>query len=106
MPAALKPTIYRDFRALGFSMYEGYGLTEASPVLTVGWPRLANKPGSVGWPLPGIEVRIDTPDDEGVGEVIARGRPAVYCEIKAVTYHGMVVECGQGTCLARVIFDI
>lgn len=71
--AALKGNIYTDFRGLGFSMYEGYGLTEASPVLTVGWPRLKNVPGSVGWPLPGIEVRIADKNDDGVGEIIARG---------------------------------
>ncbi|MCB9649220.1 MAG: AMP-binding protein [Deltaproteobacteria bacterium] len=71
--AALKSEIYTDFRGLGFSMYEGYGLTEASPVLTVGWPGLKNAAGSVGWPLPGIEVRIEDANDNGVGEIIARG---------------------------------
>lgn len=71
--APLKPTIFKDLRGMGFSVYEGYGLTEASPVITVGWPRMKSPPGSVGWPLPGLEVRIADPDDAGVGEVIARG---------------------------------
>ena len=71
--AALKPEIIKDLRGLGFSIYEGYGLTEASPVLTVGWPGMKNPAGSVGWPLPGLEIRIAHPDDNGVGEVIARG---------------------------------
>lgn len=71
--APLKPEIYEDLRGLGFNIYEGYGLTEASPVLTVGWPGMITPPGSVGWPLPGIEVRIDGADDAGIGEVIARG---------------------------------
>lgn len=71
--APLSPSIYRDLRGLGFSVHEGYGLTEAAPVLTVGWPGDKTPPGSVGWPLPGIDVRISLPDERGVGEVIARG---------------------------------
>lgn len=71
--APLKPTIFKDLRGMGFSVYEGYGLTEASPVITVGWPRMKAPAGSVGWPLPGLEVRIADADDAGVGEVIARG---------------------------------
>ncbi len=71
--ATLNSDIYTDFRGLGFSMYEGYGLTEASPVLTAGWPGQKNVAGSVGWPLPGIEVRINDKDPMGVGEIIARG---------------------------------
>ncbi|MBX2810365.1 MAG: AMP-binding protein [Myxococcales bacterium] len=71
--APLRPDIYRELRGLGFGIHEGYGLTEASPVLTVGWPHRTTPAGSVGWPLPGIEVRILDPDDRGVGEVIARG---------------------------------
>ncbi|MEO1233839.1 MAG: AMP-binding protein [Myxococcota bacterium] len=71
--APLKPEVFRDLRGLGFGVHEGYGLTEASPVLTVGWPRHKTPAGSVGWPLPGIEVRILDANDDGVGEVIARG---------------------------------
>lgn len=71
--APLPKEIYEDLRSLGFNIYEGYGLTEAAPVLTVGWPREKNPVGSVGWPLPGIDVRIKDPDADGVGEVIARG---------------------------------
>ncbi|MEM7677723.1 MAG: AMP-binding protein, partial [Myxococcota bacterium] len=71
--APLKQEIYKDLRGMGFSIYEGYGLTEAAPVLTVGWPNHFTPPGSVGWPLPGLDVRIAEPNDDGVGEIIARG---------------------------------
>lgn len=71
--AALKPSLFKDLSGLGFNLYEGYGLTEASPVITVGWPGEKTPAGSVGWPLPGVEVRIHQPDENGVGEVIARG---------------------------------
>lgn len=71
--SALGETIQRDFQGLGFTILEGYGLTEASPVLTVTRPENRMLTGSVGKPLPGVEVRIAEPDASGVGQVIARG---------------------------------
>jgi long-chain acyl-CoA synthetase len=71
--SALSEKIQKDFQGLGFTILEGYGLTEASPVLTVTRPENRMLTGSVGRPLPGVEVRIADPDASGVGEVIARG---------------------------------
>ncbi|MEP6818445.1 MAG: AMP-binding protein [bacterium] len=71
--SALSETIQKDFQGLGFTILEGYGLTEASPVLTVTRPENRMLTGSVGRPLPGVEVKISEPDSSGVGEVIARG---------------------------------
>ena len=70
--ARLDPVIARDFLALGFTMTEGYGLTETAPVVSLN-PLDRMRPGSVGTPLPGVEVRILSPDSEGVGEVAIRG---------------------------------
>lgn len=71
--AALGTSTHRLFQGLGLHLAEGYGLTEASPVLTVapGGPKA--RAGSVGKPVPGVEVRIDKPNADGVGEVLARG---------------------------------
>ena len=71
--SALSEKIQKDFQGLGFTILEGYGLTEASPVLTVTRPENRMLTGSVGKPLPGVEVKIAEPDASGVGEVIARG---------------------------------
>jgi long-chain acyl-CoA synthetase len=71
--SALNEKVQRDFQGLGFTILEGYGLTEASPVLTVTRPENRMLAGTVGRSLPGIEVRISDPDPSGVGEVIARG---------------------------------
>ncbi len=72
--AALPPGTQKLFQGLGLPLVEGYGLTEAAPVLTVstgvrGEPRA----GHVGKALPGIELRIDEPNEQGIGEVLARG---------------------------------
>ena len=71
--AALPRETSELFAGLGLHLTEGYGLTEAAPVLTVSKPSPKTKSGHVGKPIPGVEVKIDSPDDTGVGEVIARG---------------------------------
>ncbi len=70
--APLPPKVPRFFRWLGFLMLQGYGLTEASPVLTINPPD-APKDESIGKPLPGVDVRILNPDEDGVGELAFRG---------------------------------
>ena len=71
--SALSPEVQRAFHEMGFDLYEGYGLTEASPVLSVSTPEDAVRLGHVGRALPGVEIRILEPDESGVGEVLARG---------------------------------
>ena len=72
--SALSEKVQKDLHGLGFTVLEGYGLTESSPVLTVARPENKLLRGSVGKPLPGVEVRIENPDENGVGEVLARGQ--------------------------------
>lgn len=70
--AALHPEVLRFFADSGIPLLEGYGLTETSPVVALN--RIgAQRPGSVGRPLPGVELRIAEPDEEGTGEVLTRG---------------------------------
>ena len=71
--SALPADTMKSFQGLGFDLFEGYGMTEASPVITVTRPGDKVIPGSVGRPLPGIDVRIDNPDASGIGEVLAKG---------------------------------
>jgi long-chain acyl-CoA synthetase len=90
--SALSEKIQRDFHGLGFTILEGYGLTEASPVLTVTRPENRMLTGTVGKPLPGVEVRIADPDPSGVGEVVARGPNVMlgYYEDEAATRKTLV----------------
>ena len=56
----------------GINSIQGYGLTETSPVLTAEAEN-RHKPGSIGYPLDNVEIKIDNPDKEGVGEILAKG---------------------------------
>ena len=71
--SALPEEVQKAFHQLGFDLTEGYGLTEAAPVLAVTVPENRLRSGTVGPPIPGVEVKIDDPDPEGVGEVLAKG---------------------------------
>lgn len=70
--AALPAEIWEAFWGLGFDLCEGYGLTEAGPVLTVQRPGETESRGNVGKPLPGVELRIVDADADGAGEVAAK----------------------------------
>jgi long-chain acyl-CoA synthetase len=70
--SSFDPEVAMAFHRLGFTILQGYGLTETSGAATV--TRFEdNKIGSVGTPLEGVEVEIDEPDEEGVGEILIRG---------------------------------
>ncbi len=56
----------------GIKLIQGYGLTETSPVITAE-SETRTRPGSVGYPLDNIEVKIDNPNEEGIGEILAKG---------------------------------
>jgi long-chain acyl-CoA synthetase len=71
--ASLPKDVHETFQGLGLHLAEGYGLTEAAPVLTLAKGSPRNKGGNVGKAIPGVEIRIDAANDEGVGEVLARG---------------------------------
>ncbi|MBR6437649.1 MAG: long-chain fatty acid--CoA ligase [Bacteroidales bacterium] len=67
--AAIPKKVCRFFNAIGVTIFEGYGLTETSPVVAVSTRnKFGREVGYVGEPLPGVEVKIT--DD---GEIICRG---------------------------------
>lgn len=59
---------YNDF---GFDVHQGYGLTETGPVLIAESIRY-KKAGSIGVEMPGVIAKIDNPDNNGIGEIIAK----------------------------------
>lgn len=70
--APIKPETIETFCLLGITTYQGYGLTECSPLIAGNNDFYMNA-AAVGLPIPGVEIKIDNPNEEGVGEVIARG---------------------------------
>lgn len=70
--AKLDANVSERFLNLGLLILEGYGLTETSPVISI-TPPGRPKPGSAGRPIPGVEVRIDSPNGDGTGEICVRG---------------------------------
>ncbi len=70
--AAIDPAVIEDFNAMGITMFQGYGMTENSPIIAVNKDRYF-KPASVGLPMPGTEIQIIDQDENGVGEIICKG---------------------------------
>lgn len=72
--AAISTEVAEFISAVGVTVYEGYGLTETSPVVTANI-RGARRIGSVGRPIPGVTVTIDTDrtGDDEVGEIVVHG---------------------------------
>jgi long-chain acyl-CoA synthetase len=85
--AAALPREVADFvEAIGITVFEGYGLTEASPIVSANTPG-ARKLGSVGKPLPGVRVIIERPAaEQQSGEII------VYGDNVMQGYHGREAE--------------
>lgn len=70
--AAIDKEVAKGFNELGILTVQGYGLTETSPVLTAE-NITCIKFGSVGLPLDNVEIAIDNPNENGIGEIKAKG---------------------------------
>ena len=69
--AALPRQVYDGFKRLGFTILEGYGMTETAPVLSVN-PAGKSKACSVGLPVNDVEFQIADADANGVGEIVTK----------------------------------
>ncbi|MBQ7040363.1 MAG: AMP-binding protein [Clostridia bacterium] len=70
--AALDPEVIKSLRQLGFTVVQGYGMTECSPIAAVNRDEYWND-ASCGQPPIEVEVKIDNPDEKGVGEICIKG---------------------------------
>ena len=70
--AALDPEAEKGFNDFGITMLQGYGLTESSPVIAAEDDKY-RRLGSIGKAFPSLDVKIENPDEEGVGELLAKG---------------------------------
>ncbi len=70
--AAIEPQILADFNDWGITAIQGYGVTECSPIISNNRPKYKEH-ASAGLPTPHAEVKIINEDENGIGEIIARG---------------------------------
>ena len=70
--AALDPEYEKGFLDLGFTIYQGYGLTETSPVVAAEDDKF-QRLGSIGKAFPSLDVKIEDPNEEGIGELLVKG---------------------------------
>jgi long-chain acyl-CoA synthetase len=72
--ASLRPEIGRMFSASGIYIIEGYGMTETAPLITINrYEPGLNRFGTVGMTIPGIDVKIDEPNENQEGEILVKG---------------------------------
>lgn len=85
--APLSREVAEFIDALGIPVYEGYGLTETSPIVATNYPG-SRRVGTVGKPIPGVQVEIDTEvrDHRSHGEIIVFGHGVM------LGYHGLEEE--------------
>lgn len=84
--AAMSKEVHQAFIDFGVSFYQGYGLSESSPVVAACNDQV-NVPGTIGQPLYGIEVAIDNEKNGEVGEILTRSESVMmgYFEDEAMT---------------------
>lgn len=70
--APMDKKVAQGLTNLGINLLQGYGLTETSPVICAENDKY-KKPGSCGFPMPNAEIRIDSPNDQGIGEIKVKG---------------------------------
>ncbi|MBR6960811.1 MAG: AMP-binding protein, partial [Clostridiales bacterium] len=70
--APVNPDMLQFFQDIGFLCIQGYGLTECAPILALNRD-VDFKNNAAGLPLPGCEVKVLNPDEDGIGEFIGKG---------------------------------
>jgi long-chain acyl-CoA synthetase len=72
--AAMPVEVMRGFEeTFGCMVLEGYGLSETSPAASFNHPDKERKPGSIGTPVTGVEMKLVDMNEDGVGEIVIRG---------------------------------
>ena len=70
--AGIEPNIIKDMNSYGIQTFQGYGLTECSPIVICNSDK-ESKHGSIGRPIPNVEAKLINCDENGVGELCVKG---------------------------------
>lgn len=89
--AAIDPKVSEGFRSIGIQFIQGYGLTECAPIAALNRD-VYFRDKAAGLPLPGVEIKIDNPNTEGIGEVLIKGNNLMmgYYEAPELTAEAIV----------------
>lgn len=84
--APADPKILKYFNDVGITTLQGYGLSETSPVVAAENYKV-RKNGTTGVPMPSVEIKINNPDDNGMGEILVKGPNVMlgYYEMEEMT---------------------
>lgn len=91
--AGIDPEVAKGFREFGISLVQGYGLTECAPIAALNRD-IDYKDDAAGLPLPGLQVKIDAPDAEDVGEIIVKGPSVMLGYYESPEYTAKVLRDG------------
>ena len=69
----LNPVVIKGLNDLGIRMENGYGITECGPLISINGDTLSEHL-SVGKPCPGLQVKISSPDEDGIGDLCVKGK--------------------------------
>ena len=70
--APMDTSTIKGLKNIGVELLNGYGLTEASPIVSAENDKY-QKPGSVAFALPNVEIKIEKPNEQGIGEIVIKG---------------------------------
>ncbi len=70
--APMDTSTIKGLKNIGVELLNGYGLTEASPIVSAENDKY-QKPGSVAFALPNVEIKIENPNEQGIGEIVVKG---------------------------------
>ncbi len=71
--AAIDPKVAEGMRDFGIEVFQGYGLTECAPIAALNRD-CYYRDAAAGLPLPGVDIKIDNADENGIGEILIRGK--------------------------------
>ncbi len=69
----LDPFLQEGLRKLGLNIFNGYGITETAPLVAVNSIVGGDRLGSVGKVMPGVDIKIENPNENGEGEILIKG---------------------------------
>lgn len=94
--APLSESTIQFFDDIGILLIQGYGMTETAPVIAAERED-ERRIGSVGKPMPGVDIKIDSPNEDGIGEILVKGPNVMlgYMDLKEQPFEDGYLKTGD-----------